>query len=148
MLPALMAGTNFVLHAAGWLEGGLTMGYEKLVMDADRLGMMDKLLQGLALDDNAFALSAYREVGHGEHFLGTQHTLANYDGVYYESRISDSNSFEQWQSEGGKSAEQRACELWQRQLADYEVPPLDAAVDEALQEFVAARKASMADAWY
>ena len=148
LLPALMSGTNFVLHAAGWLEGGLTMGYEKLIIDADRLGMMAKMLGGLALDDNAFAMDAYRQTAHGEHFLGTGHTLANYETVFYESTVADSNSFEQWESEGQKDAEQRAHEIWKQQLADYTPPPLDAAVDEALRAFMENRKSSMPDMWY
>jgi trimethylamine--corrinoid protein Co-methyltransferase len=148
LLPALLSGTNFVLHAAGWLEAGLTMGYEKLIMDADRLGMMAKMLNGLALDDNAFGLDAYRETGHGEHFLGTGHTLANYETVFYESTIADSNSFEQWQSEGQKDAERRAYEIWNKQLVDYTAPELDAAVDEELRDFMQQRKSSMPDMWY
>ncbi len=148
LLPALLSGTNFVLHAAGWLEGGLTMGYEKLILDADHLGMMTKMLGGLALDDNAFALDAYREIGHGEHFLGTRHTLANYDTVYYESRVADSNSFEQWELEGSNDAERRALRIWKQQLDEYTAPDLDPAVDEALLAFMKGRKSVMPDAWY
>ncbi len=148
LLPALMAGTNFVLHAAGWLEGGLTMGYEKLILDADHLGMMAKLLQGLALDDNAFALDAYRETRFGEHFLGSAHTLANAKSAYYESAVSDSNSFEQWELDGARTAEQRACEVWKKQLAEYEPPPMDEGTDEALREFVEKKKSSTPDSWY
>jgi len=85
LLPALLSGANFVLQAAGWLEGGLTMGYEKFIQDADRCGMMMKMFAGLALDDNAFALDAYREMEHGQHFLGAAHTLRNYTTAFYES---------------------------------------------------------------
>ncbi len=148
LMPALLAGTNFVLHAAGWLEGGLTMGYEKFVLDADRLGMMAKLLTGLSLDDNAFAMEAYRQTGHGEHFLGAAHTLANCKNAYYESSIADSNSFEQWAQEGEKDAVSRAFALWKKQLRDYESPPLDPAVDESLLTFISKRKESMPDMWY
>lgn len=148
LMPALLAGTNFVLHAAGWLEGGLTMGYEKFVLDADRLGMMAKLLTGLSLDDNAFAMEAYRQTGHGEHFPGAAHTLANCKNAYYESSIADSNSFEQWAQEGEKDAVSRAFALWKKQLRDYESPPLDPAVDESLLTFISKRKESMPDMWY
>ena len=146
--PALMAGTNFVLHAAGWLEGGLTMGYEKLMLDLDRLGVMARLLEGLALDDNAFAMEAFREVGIGKHFLGCAHTMANYESAFFEPDLADSSSFEQWRDAGGKDAERRAHERWTRLLRDYEAPALDPAVDEALRDFVARRKAEMADAWH
>ena len=93
MMASLMAGSNWILHAAGWLEGGLTMGYEKFVLDAERCGIMHRLLQGLELDDNAFAMDAIREAGPGQHFLGTAHTLANYETAYYEAALADANSF-------------------------------------------------------
>jgi len=148
LLPALLSGANFVLHAAGWLEGGLTMGYEKFVLDADRLGMMHVLMKGLSLDDNAFALDAFREVGPGKHFLGCAHTLANYETAYYESALADSNSFEQWRDGGEKDALERANERVKAMLAEYVPPPIDTAVDEALRDFICRRKASRADAWY
>jgi trimethylamine--corrinoid protein Co-methyltransferase len=148
LLPALLSGVNFVLHAVGWLEGGLTMGYEKFVLDADRLGMMHVLMQGLALDDNAFALDAFREVGPGKHFLGCAHTMANYETAYYESTLADSNSFEQWRDGGEKDALERANERVKAMLAEYVPPPIDAAVDEALRDFIGQRKASRPDAWY
>jgi trimethylamine--corrinoid protein Co-methyltransferase len=148
LFPALMAGTNFVLHAAGWLEGGLTMGYEKLILDADRLGMMAKLLEGLSLDDNAFALDTYRQTGFGQHFLGAAHTLANAKTAFYESAIADANSFEQWEIDGCKTAEQRACEIWKRQLREYEPPPIDPGIDEALKALIEKRKSSVPDRWH
>jgi trimethylamine--corrinoid protein Co-methyltransferase len=148
MMPALMAGTNFVLHAAGWLEGGLTMGYEKFVLDCDRLGMMHKLLDGLALDDNAFAMDAFHEAGPGKHFLGTAHTLANYQTAYFEPDLSDCNSFEQWLEEGSKDALARASDLWRARLSGYQAPAIDPAVDEALEAYVAKKKESLADMWH
>jgi len=143
-----MAGVNFVLHAAGWLEAGLTRGYEKLLLDADRLGVMAKLLQGLALDDNAFAMDAFREVGPGKHFLGCAHTLANYRSAYFEPALADSDSFEQWHDAGSKSAEARAAARVKVLLRDYEPPPLDPGVDEGLRDFVERRKAAVDDAWH
>ena len=148
LLPALMAGTNFVLHAAGWLEGGLTMGYEKLVLDADRLGMMHVLLQGFALDEDSFALDAFREVGPGKHFLGCAHTMAHYETAFYESSLADNNSFEQWRDAGEKDAVVRANQRFKAMLADYQTPPIDEAVDEALRDYVTRKKASVPDAWY
>ena len=148
MLAAMMSGANFVLHAAGWLEGGLVMDYEKLVLDNDRLGMLHTMLRGMPLDDNAFAMDGFNEVGPGSHFLGSAHTLANYETAYYESPFGDSMSWEQWNEEGELDARQRANADWKARLADYEQPPLPPGVDEALEEFVEKKKAAVADAWY
>jgi trimethylamine--corrinoid protein Co-methyltransferase len=148
MTPALMAGTNFVLHSAGWLEGGLTMGYEKFVLDCDRLGMMHRLMAGLDLDENGFAMDAFHECGPGKHFLGAAHTLANYQTAYFEPALSDCNSFEQWQEEGSKSAERRALDRWRKILREYQAPPIDAGVDDGLRDFVARRKGEAPDRWH
>lgn len=149
LTPALMSGANWILHAAGWLEGGLTMGYEKFILDTNRLGMMARMLEGLALDENAFALDSYRQRNsHNEHFLGTAHTLANYSDVFYESTTADSGSFEQWEMDGSKTAEQRANAIWKQQLAEYVAPPLDPSIDEALQAFIRGKKSAKPDMWY
>lgn len=145
LLPTLLAGTNFVLHGAGWLEGGLASGYEKFVMDTDQLGMMQKLSLGVDLSENGQAMDAIREVGPGSHFLGCSHTQANFETAFYRSSIADNNSFEQWEAEGRQDAAQRANKLWKRMLQDYEAPPLDPAIDEALQEFMAKKKAAVPD---
>lgn len=149
LMPALLSGANWVLHAAGWLEGGLTMGYEKFILDANRLGMMERMMQGMALDDNAFALDSYRQRdNHNDHFLGTPHTLSNFRDAFYESSTADSGSFEQWELDGKMTAEQRANTIWKQQLADYETPAMDEATDEALKAFVAEKKSSVEDMWY
>ncbi|WP_424947519.1 trimethylamine methyltransferase family protein [Candidatus Spongiihabitans sp.] len=148
LLPTLTAGVNFVLHAAGWLEGGLASSYEKLVMDADQLGMMQVFAQGVNLSENAQALSAIREVGPGTHFLGCEHTQNNFKSAFYRSNIADNNSFEQWQSEGSMDAVMRANKLWKQMLNDYVAPELDPAIDEALLEFIEKRKNSFADSNY
>ena len=96
LMPAILGGANFILHAAGWLEGGLVASFEKLVLDADHLGMMHVFTNGLALDENAFALDAYREVGPGRHFFDCAHTMANYRTAFYDSALADNTSFEQW----------------------------------------------------
>ncbi|MFM7786043.1 MAG: trimethylamine methyltransferase family protein, partial [Gammaproteobacteria bacterium] len=146
--PALLGGANFILHAAGWLEGGLVMGYEKFVLDCDHLGMMHRLLGGLAFDENALAMDAFREVGPAKHFLGCAHTMANYTTAFYDAELADNDSFEQWRDAGGKSAEERALPRWRALLARHEDPPIDPGVDEALREFIARRKAAVPDAWY
>jgi trimethylamine--corrinoid protein Co-methyltransferase len=146
LLPTCLGGVNFVLHTAGWLEGGLAMGYEKFVMDVDQAGMMHTLLAGVDLSENGQAMDAIREVGPGKHFLGCAHTQANFETAFYRSPLADNNSFEQWEAEGGKDANRRATEAAQRLLAQYEPPPLDPAVDEALLEFIARRKAELPNA--
>src|SRR3954470_8827190 len=143
--PTVLAGVNFVLHAAGWLEGGLACGYEKFVMDADQCGMMAVLVKGLDMSENGQAIDAIRENGPGQHFLGTAHTLANFETAFYRSDIADNNSFEQWQEDGSLDAAQLANVIWKRMLREYEAPPIDPGVDEALQAFIAKRKASMPD---
>ncbi len=148
MMPGIMAGANLIFQAAGWLEGGLTMGYEKFMIDADRCGMLQRMLAGLVLDDNELGTAAFREVEPGGNFLGTQHTLANFATANHRSALADTNSFEQWHEEGAKDMQQRAYERWQALLASYEPPPLDVAIDEALREFMDKKKASMPDQWY
>jgi trimethylamine---corrinoid protein Co-methyltransferase len=143
--PSLLAGANFMLHAAGWLESGLVMSYEKFVMDVDQLGAFHTLAKGLALDDNGFALEAFREIGPGKHYLGAQHTLANYESAYYEFELADNNSYEQWSAEGSHDQLRRANAAWQAQLKSYEPPPIDAATDQALREYIERRKAEIPD---
>ena len=143
--PTVLGGVNFVLHAAGWLEGGLAVGYEKFVLDCDQLGMMGTFVRGLDASPNGLALDAIREHQPGMHFLGTSHTLANFETAFYRSDTSDNSSFEQWSEEGGLDAAQRANAIWKRRLAEYEAPPLDDAIDAELQEFVARRKAELPD---
>jgi len=145
LLPTCLAGVNFVLHTTGWLEGGLSMGYEKFVMDADQAGMMHTLLAGVDLSENGQAMDAIREVGPGKHFLGCSHTQANFETAFYRSPLADNNSFEQWEAEGGSDMNQRANKLWKKQLAEYEAPLLDPAVDEALLDYMNRRKASFPD---
>lgn len=149
MHSTMLAGANFVLHAAGWLEGGLCVGFEKLVMDADRLGSYQKLLgQGLDTSDEGLARDAYGEVGPGGHFLGSAHTMRNYSTAFYEPNLSDSENVESWEERGGKDMRARAYERWKQMLAEYEKPPIDIAVYEELTDFVERRKSELPDAWY
>jgi trimethylamine---corrinoid protein Co-methyltransferase len=146
LLPTLLAGVNLVTHAAGWLEGGLVAGYEKFVMDADQLAMMQVLAAGMDLSERGQALDAIREVGPGAHFLGCAHTQANFETAFYQSTIADYSSFEQWELEGGLSAEQRANRVWKKMLEDYQDPGIDPAVDESVQAYIRERKAVLTDA--
>lgn len=145
---ALLAGVNFMLHTAGWLEGGLVMSYEKFVMDADQAGMLETFSKGLDLSENGQALDALREVGPGAHFLGCAHTQANFQDAFYRSSIADNNSFEQWESEGSLDAAARANKLMKEMLGSYEPPAIDSSVDEALCDYIDRRKGSFADANY
>ncbi|MGI9524942.1 MAG: trimethylamine methyltransferase family protein [Hyphomicrobiaceae bacterium] len=148
LMPAIQGGANFVLHAAGWLEGGLVMGYEKFVIDADHLMMMHRFLEGIALDENGFGLDAFAEVGPGNHFLGCGHTMRNYETAFVNPQLTDSESFEQWVENGENDIQQRAYGLWSSMLKSYEAPAIDPATDEALQAFVSERKCAVPDAWY
>jgi trimethylamine--corrinoid protein Co-methyltransferase len=145
LVPTLHAGTNFVLHAAGWMEGGLASSYEKFVMDADQLGAMAVLARGIEIDENQQAMDALREVGPGKHFLGCAHTQANFETAFYRHELADTNSVEQWMAEGSKDMPTRANAQWKKMLADYEPPALDPAVDEALRDFIDRKKAELPD---
>jgi trimethylamine--corrinoid protein Co-methyltransferase len=145
LLPTCLAGVNFVLHTAGWLEGGLAMGYEKFVMDVDQAGMMHTLLAGVDLSVNGQALDAMHEVGPGKHFLGCAHTQANFENAFYRSPLADNNSYEQWEAEGSPDMTKRANALWKKQLAEYVPPPMDPAIDEALLDYMTRRKAASPD---
>jgi trimethylamine--corrinoid protein Co-methyltransferase len=144
----LLAGVNFMLHVAGWLEGGLAIGYEKFILDADQAGMLQVLAAGVDMSENGQAMAAIREVGPGSHFLGCAHTQANFETAFYRSTIADNNSFEQWLGEGAQDAAQRANAIWKRMLAEYEPPAIDPGVDEALLDFIARRKAQQPDTSY
>ena len=146
LLPTVQAGTNFVLHAAGWTEGGLTASYEKFMLDFDQLGAMHVLAKGIDLSENGQGFEAFREVAPGTHFLGCAHTQRNFESAFYRSSLADNNSVEQWEAEGSLDAARRANKAWKKVLAEYEAPPIDSGVDEALREFIERKKASMPDA--
>jgi len=145
MIPTLMAGTNFVMHTAGWLEAGLSAGYAKFMLDADQLASLQIFAEGPDLSDEALALEAVREVGPGGHYLGCAHTQRNFKTAFYTSTIADNNSFEQWEAEGARDANQRAADRARKVLQQYEAPPLDPAIDEALLDFIARKKTGLPD---
>ncbi len=136
---AALAGVNFMLHTAGWLEGGLSMCYEKFIMDCDQASMIERILKGPDFSENGQGLSAMREVEPGAHYLGCQHTLENFETAFYNSIVADNNSFEQWQEDGSQDNNQRANTLWKKWLNEYEPPALDPAIDESLLDFIAQR---------
>jgi len=145
---AMLAGVHFMLHTSGWLEGGLTMSYEKFILDTDQAGMIQVFLSGIDSSENGQAMSALREVGPGKHFLGCQHTQTNFESAFYRSAVADNNSFEQWQDDGGKDAETRANAIWKDMLNTYQPPPIEPGIDEELLAFVKNKKDSLPDANY
>lgn len=148
MLAAVHCGANFILHSAGFLDGLLSMSFEKFVMDIDFCGALHTYLDGVKIDDNQLALDAFKEVGPGSHFFGCAHTMANYETAFWDSAVADNEPYEKWQAAGSLDAAMRANKRWKTMLAEYEAPPLDVAIDEALNDFMARKKASMDDAWY
>ncbi len=143
----LLSGVNFMLHACGWLEGGLVSSYEKFVMDADQLGTLHHLAQGIHMDTNGQAMDAIREVGPGGHFLGCEHTQANFKTAFWRSDLFDYKPFETWADEGSRDTQALASERVAKMLADYQQPHLDAGINEALHDYVARRKSEMPDAF-
>lgn len=143
----LLSGVNFMLHACGWLEGGLVSSYEKFVMDADQLGALHKMAAGISADENAQALDAIREVGPGGHYLGCAHTQANFQTAFWRSDVLDYKPFETWAEEGSRDTMSLATARVAKMLADYEQPAIDQAVAEELAAYVAGKKASAPDAF-
>jgi trimethylamine--corrinoid protein Co-methyltransferase len=144
MLPTILARTNFVLHAAGWLEGGLLAGYEKFVLDCEILGMLHTWAKGLDLSDEALAFDAIAEVPPGGHYLGTAHTRRHFRHAFYRAELFDYQAIDFWEQKGAQDSFARASRKVQHLLADYQLPPLDPAVEEALLDFMARRKAEIA----
>jgi len=143
----LLGGVNFCLHACGWLEGGLVSSYEKFVMDADQLGILHSLAEGVEIDENGQGMDAIREVGPGGHYLGCQHTQNNFKTAFWRTGVLDYKPFETWEEDGAMDTMQLANAKVKRMLNEYVQPPIDPAIDEALQDYVARRKAAEPDAF-
>jgi len=143
---AVMGRANLLYHGAGWLEGGLTASFEKVVLDAELLQMMAEMLKPIEVTDDTLALDAIGGVDPGGHFFGTEHTMERYETAFYAPILSDWRNYETWLEAGGETAEMRATRIWQQLLENYQAPALDPAVAEALESFVAKRKESLADA--
>lgn len=143
----LLSGVNFMLHACGWLEGGLVSSFEKFVMDADQLGILHHLARGVDMSENGQAMEAIREVGPGSHYLGSAHTQANFKTAFWRTDLLDYKPYETWEEEGARDTVTLAGERVARLLRDYQRPAIDAGIEEALNDFVARKKASMPDAF-
>ncbi|TFL18195.1 trimethylamine methyltransferase family protein [Jannaschia formosa] len=142
----LLSGVNFMLHACGWLEGGLVADFEKFVMDADQLGILHKMARGIATDEAGQAMDAIREVGPGGHYLGCAHTQAHYESAFWKSNLLDYKPFETWAEEGARDTRALASAKMRAMLDAYEEPYMDPATREALSDYVARRKSEMPDA--
>ena len=140
---SVMGHANLVNHAAGWLEGGLTASFEKLIIDAEMLQMMAEYLQPIEVNDDELAVDAIAEVGPGGHHFGTSHTLERYESAFYTPILSNRQNFEAWQESGSLDIGVRANTIWKQLLSEYEQPPLDVAVDNALVDYVAKRKETL-----
>ena len=145
MLPTFLAGTNYVMHSAGWLEGGLVSCYEKFIIDIEILRMLQHEFTPLEIDEASLAFGAHEEVGAGGHFLGAMHTLERFRECFYRPLLSSTENFDRWSRNGGRDATERAGEIWRKTLDEYEQPPIDEAVDAELQEYVTRRRAELGD---
>ncbi|MGB7321286.1 MAG: trimethylamine methyltransferase family protein, partial [Albidovulum sp.] len=143
----LLSGVNFMLHACGWLEGGLVSSFEKFVMDADQLGILHHLAKGIDMSETGQAMGAIREVGPGGHYLGCEHTQANFKSAFWRTEMLDYKPFETWDEEGARDTVELAGVRVKKLLNDYQKPAMDPATEEALNEYVAKKKASMPDAF-
>jgi trimethylamine---corrinoid protein Co-methyltransferase len=145
MLPTFLAGANFVMHAAGWLEGGLVSSYEKYIVDIEILRMLKHEFQPLEIDEDSLAYSAHEEVGSGGHFLGAAHTLEHFRTCFYRPLLSSTENFDRWTKNGGADAAERAGRIYQETLDNYEQPPIDDAVRDQLRDYVARRRIELGD---
>ena len=136
----VLGGANLIYHAAGWLEGGLTASYEKFIMDVEILQNMMEFLKPLKFDEGELGLEAIKDVPTGGHFFGTDHTMARYETAFYAPMLSDWQNHGAWEAAGSKTALNRATELWQQALRDYEEPTLDPAIREELDAYIVKRK--------
>jgi trimethylamine---corrinoid protein Co-methyltransferase len=145
MIPTFLAGTNWVMHSAGWLEGGLVAGFEKFIVDIELLQMLKVEFTPLEIDDSTLAFDAHQEVGHGGHFLGAMHTMERFRTCFYRPLLSSSANYERWMRTGGDDTSARATKIYKATLEAYEPPPLDDAIRAELEEYVTRRRAELGD---
>jgi trimethylamine--corrinoid protein Co-methyltransferase len=145
MLPTFLAGANWVMHSAGWLEGGLVAGYEKFVVDVELVQMLQAEFKPLEIDEGSLAFDAHQEVGHGGHFLGAAHTMERFRTCFYRPMVSSSENYERWMRNGGADTAARARGVYQRRLEEFEPPPLDDAIRQELEEYVGRRRRELGD---
>ena len=148
LLMSMFAGANLINHATGWLEGGLVTSFEKTIIDHDLCGKVGRFFDGIDLSENAQAMAAIAATGPGRHFLGSEHTQANFMTALFRPLTPDDNSFEQWRAAGSEDAATRANRIWKEKLEHYEDPGLDPQIDAELQDYIARRKAETPDRNY
>lgn len=138
---AIMAGGNLIIHAAGWMEGGLTASFEKFVLDVELLQMIEAFLEPIIVDDATMALDAMEEVGPGGHFFGAAHTMSRYATAFHQPLISDWRNYHQWVEAGSPEAPEKSNALWKKALAEYREPVMEAEATRAIDTFVERRLA-------
>jgi trimethylamine--corrinoid protein Co-methyltransferase len=143
--PTFLAGTNFVMHSAGWLESALVSCYEKFVVDVEQLRMLHAAFEPLRIDEESLAYSAHQEVGQGGHFLGAVHTLERFRECFYRPLVSSTENFERWNRNGAHDTAARAGEIWKKTLEEYEKPPIDSDLEAELKAFVDRRRKELGD---
>lgn len=148
LMMSMFAGANLINHATGWLEGGLVTSFEKTMIDHDLCGKVGRFFDGIDLSENAQAMEAIAATGPGQHFLGSEHTQANFMTALFRPLTPDDNAFEQWQAMGSEDAATRANHLWKETLASYQDPGLDPEIDAQLQDYMARTKAGLPDRDY
>jgi trimethylamine--corrinoid protein Co-methyltransferase len=137
---AVLGGANLIYHAAGWLEGGLTASYEKLVLNVEILQNMMSFLEPIPFDDDDLGFDAIKAVPAGGHFFGSDHTISRYETAFYQPMLSNWQNYGSWQEAGGRDALDRATGIWQQALREYEQPEMDPAIREELDAYIARRK--------
>ncbi|HUI59809.1 MAG TPA: trimethylamine methyltransferase family protein [Steroidobacteraceae bacterium] len=140
---AILSHSHLINHAAGWLEGGLSASLEKIIVDAEMLRNWAEMLKPVSFSDDDLAVDAIKAVAAGGHYFGESHTLARYESAFYRPLLSDWSNFENWTEAGSRNATERATGIWKKMLADYVPPPLDAAIREAIADYVARRQAEL-----
>ena len=145
IMPTVQGGVNFVLHAGGWMEGGLVADYAKLLLDGDQLSMMQNVVDGIDVSENGQAMDALRETGPGKHFLGSSHTQANFESAFWRSEMADNTTFEQWSSEGAVESHERARKRAVQMLESYAPPSLDESINDGLRDFINRRMEALPD---
>jgi len=142
--PAVLSHTNILYHAVGWMEAGMTVSFEKFIIDAENLAMMQRFLQGVDISDGTFALDSIAAVGPAGHHFGTAHTQARFETAFHASTVADRRNYDAWQSAGEQNTVERANQVWKEMLAQYQAPPLDASIREAMEDYVARRERELA----
>ena len=143
--PTFLAGTNFVMHSAGWLESGPVSCYEKFIVDVELLRMLHEVFEPLTIDEETLAYGAHQEVGQGGHFLGAAHTLERFRECFYRPLLSSTENYERWTRNGGKDAATRATDIWKKTLEEYEEPAMEPALKEELKAYVDRRRTELGD---